>query len=687
MSAQSRAWRALAPVLTACIGGVLSCANLQAAPHPYSPQPLRAAQYTDWQRHAAYVPTRDGTRLAMTWYVPDHALAATGEQTSSRATTTRFPALLWYMPGHRESIDPVTGAVRTGMDAAEIGFFTAHGYIVAVAEMRGSGASFGFRAIDRGPQIGRDGRDLIDWIARQPWSDGRVGMIGVSYQGFSQFATAAEQPRALKAIFPEIAGFDDYTSLYFPGGIPNVALGRVAYAAMGQDDRNEYDPDARPPRWPSAPVIDEDGDGQLADEIPRFATGAHSFLTQDAPTWADGARREGLYFQATRAHGANGILTADRVLRAPFRDSPLDDSGFTYRDLDPGLRADRIAKARIAVYNRGGWFDYHARDTTQWFGTLFGHTPTRLMMAPTAHSGLPARAADNAYLVHFGDNDTTSALMLAEKLRFFDRHVLGLRNGFERDPPVLIYVMGRGWRYEDEWPLRRARQWSLSLDAQHALTEGAEAAGVAAGSAGAAGEDTWRVDVRANSLSQGANRWNYAAASAKTPLSLDAGRAQRLEYTSAPLGQAREITGHPIMHLVLAANVPSVDAYAYLEDVAPDGSSLLVTEGQLRADFHRLRPAQLIAHSDARLRVLPALPYHGFRKEDRDAAPLANGRKLRLDFDLMPTSWVFEAGHRIRLSLAGADDGSFVTAPDADRAVWRVQRGAGESTLELPWVP
>ena len=67
-------------------------------------------------------------------------------------------------------------------------------------------------------------------------------MIGASFQGFSQFATAAERPKALKAIFPEIAGFDDYTSLYYPGGILNVALARVAYAAMGRDDRNEFDP-------------------------------------------------------------------------------------------------------------------------------------------------------------------------------------------------------------------------------------------------------------------------------------------------------------------------------------------------------------------------------------------------------------------------------------------------------------
>jgi uncharacterized protein len=636
----------------------------QAGPHPYVPVPARAAEYSAWQRHSGFVPMADGTGLAITWYLPAKGPAA-----------QRFPVLLWYMPGHRESIDPRTGEIRPGMDVAELEFFTARGYAVAVAEMRGSGASFGFRQIDRGPQIGRDGRDLVNWIAAQAWSDGNVGMIGASFQGFSQFATAAEKPAALKAIFPEIAGFDDYTSLYYPGGILNVAIGRVAYAAMGQDDRNEFDPAGRPPRLPSMPVVDEDGDGEFADEIPQYR-GGRSFV-DDAPTYADGAVRQGLFHRATLEHRANGILTADRIGKAPFRDSLLDASGIRYRDLDPGLRADRIASAGIAVYNRGGWFDYHARDTTQWFGTLAGHTPTRLMMAPTAHASLPRRPEDNAYLVHFGDGQTRNDLVLAEKLRFFDRYVRGVRNGFEREPPVLIYVVGQGWRQEDEWPLRRARRLSLSLDAGGTLVEGRVAAGV----------DGWRVDPLANSLSQGANRWNYGIASAKAPMSLDATRARRLEYTSAALLAPREVTGHPIVNIQLSASAATADVYAYLEDVAPDGSSLLVSEGQLRADFHRLKPAQDIADPAARLRVRPALPYHGFEKADLDPQPLTRGRSVKLRFDLMPVAWVFAAGHRIRLSLAGADDGSFEASAAAANSTWQIHRGPGGSVLELPVIP
>jgi predicted acyl esterase len=85
--------------------------------------------------------------------------------------------------------------------------------------------------------------------------------------------------------------------------------------------------------------------------------------------------------------------------------------------------------------------------------------------------------------------------------------------------------------------------------------------------------------------------------------------------------------------------------------------------------------------------VKPALPYHGYRQSDHDPAPLADGRTVSLEFDLMPVSWVFKAGHRIRLSLAGADEGTFESRLRAgDNVIWRVRTGRGASELVLPWV-
>jgi putative CocE/NonD family hydrolase len=308
-------------------------------------------------------------------------------------------------------------------------------------------------------------------------------------------------------------------------------------------------------------------------------------------------------------------------------------------------------------------------------------------MAPTGHTGLPSAAAiaqgrGNAYLTHSGDTRTSNALVLGEKLRFFDRYVRGLRNGFEAEPPVLIHVMGKGWRREDEWPLRRAQVQRLWFGAEGRLES----------TPGPGGIDTWRVDFLANSLSQGANRWNYGIGGVKAPLSLDDSLHRRLAYTSAPLGEDHEITGHPIVAITLGASASTTDVYAYLEDVAPDGSSMLVSEGQLRANYHRRRSLPDSLPAASRLRAKPVLPWAGYTQADHDAAPFADGRTVRLEFDLTPTAWLFRAGHRIRLSLAGADHDTFEPSAGQQEAgaqgvIWQLHRGEAQSVLLLPRVP
>ncbi|MDQ2641937.1 MAG: CocE/NonD family hydrolase, partial [Pseudomonadota bacterium] len=596
------------------------------------------------------------------------------------AADSRFPVLLWYMPGHRESIDPATGRLTPAWSEEDLAFFTAQGYALAAAEMRGSGASFGTRVLDRGPQIGRDGKALVDWLAAQSWSDGRVGMVGSSYQGFSQYATAAERPAALRAIFPEIAGFDDYTSMFHPGGIQVVALSSFATASIVRDDQNFYEPEAQRPRLPSAPVIDEDGDGELADEIPIDRDGSGSFLDDAEPTYRDGSPRQHIYFEATRAHVANSNLTVEILAAAPWRDSKLAGTAWDYRDMDPGERAQRIAASGIAVYNRGGWYDYHARDTVMWHATLAGHTPTYLMMAPTGHGGFPAGNAEELYRAGpyfrlFDDRTSTHEMLNREKLAFFDRYVRGIDNGFDKRPPIRLYVMNKGWRDEAQWPLAR----------QSLLTYHFAAGGQLSTTPGARGSDRHEVDLAADARSEGASRWNFGVSGAREPLSLD-GAARRLQYSTAPLAADMEVTGHPLVTVTLSSTAANGDLFAYLEDVGPDGRSLLVTEGQLRLNYPGEKPVQeIIAGAAGTVRVRPELPWHGFTRADYVDNPLANGQVRTYHFDLLPTAWVFRAGHRIRLSLAGADAPSFALHPGGgSKPVWTVRRGAGLSRLVLP---
>jgi len=112
--------------------------------------------------------------------------------------------------------------------------------------------------------------------------------------------------------------------------------------------------------------------------------------------------------------------------------------------------------------------------------------------------------------------------------------------------------------------------------------------------------------------------------------------------------------------------------FAYLEDVAPDGRVAYVTEGQLRALHRRL----------SRDRAPLGVPARSFRRED--AQPLPAGEIGEIVFDLLPISWRFERGHRVRLALAGADADHFVASRPSTLRVHRSRRHP--SYLELPMV-
>jgi uncharacterized protein len=140
-----------------------------------------------------YLPLSDGTQLGYTLTLP----SATG----------RFPVVLEY--------DPYSAGVTS--DAS----WNAYGYAMLGVNFRGTGCSQGTFQPLRGDIWGRDGAQVVAWAARQPWSDGKLGMIGFSFTGVSQLATAAFAGPALKAITPENVFPDLYRDIVYPGGIYN----------------------------------------------------------------------------------------------------------------------------------------------------------------------------------------------------------------------------------------------------------------------------------------------------------------------------------------------------------------------------------------------------------------------------------------------------------------------------------
>ncbi len=135
---------------------------------------------------------------------------------------------------------PVTFSALTGWEAPDPASWTAQGFSVVNADSRGCGRSDGTGNL-LSHQEAEDSYDLVQWIAGQPWSDGRVVMLGVSYLAISQYAVAALQPPALRAICPWEGFTDAYRDLTFPGGVRELGFTRLWSRNVRRDTRQSYD--------------------------------------------------------------------------------------------------------------------------------------------------------------------------------------------------------------------------------------------------------------------------------------------------------------------------------------------------------------------------------------------------------------------------------------------------------------
>jgi putative CocE/NonD family hydrolase len=153
--------------------------------------------------------------------------------------------------------------------------------------------------------------------------------------------------------------------------------------------------------------------------------------------------------------------------------------------------------------------------------------------------------------------------------------------------------------------------------------------------------------------------------------------AKLLVYESPALDRNLEVTGHPVMTLYAASSADDGAFFVYLEDVAPDGSVTYVSEGVLRARHRKL------ATTPPPYRQV--VPYRTFLRAD--ARPLRPGQVAELVIDLLPTSYLFRQGHKLRIALAGADADHFAMLPEGEPPTWEVQRNrAHPSHILLPVV-
>jgi putative CocE/NonD family hydrolase len=475
------------------------------------------------------VPLRDGIHLDANVFHPSGG--------------ARYPAILIRTPYGKGADFPPAYAS-----------FIAHGYAVVMQDVRGRYASEG--AFDALNQEGPDGYDTLNWIAAQPWSDGKVGMIGGSYLGIAQWRVALLNNPHLKAIFPVVSGSDDYLDrFYSPGGAMKLGH-RLLWLSQN----------LTPAGLPK----------------PKFG----SYIGHLPLRTSDSA--------------ASGVTLPiyQTILEHPTYDS-------FWKQISVRENIDRV---RIPVFAVGGWYDNYVESDLDAFAAL--HKPGkhdtrhRIMIGPWPHNMSSVFSG-----VAFGDD--SAAPIRAYQIAWFDHWLKGMPDEEAHytpwawhsvraevdEAPVHIFVMGvNRWRDEQEWPLTRTRFTPFYMSSKgHANTLKGDGALV------------WNLDKKAKP-----DQYTYDP---RDPVPTMGGavccdpkifpwgpmdqrpvekRKDVLVYSSDPLKQNLEVTGVVRVVLYASSSARDTDFTAKLIDVLPTGEARNLTDGLLRVRYRNgLEKAEL----------------------------------------------------------------------------------------------
>lgn len=467
-----------------------------------------------------------------------------------------------------------------------------HGYVLVSVDTRGSGASFGTSRGVFAPEEALDSFEIIEWIAKQPWCNGKIGMQGVSYLGGVQLMAASMRPPHLKAIFPIMTPSDVY-GLAYHNGVFFQNLIKRWFAVTRLLDTEIL-----------GPSVDDDVNGSLLKTAVKEHFGNRSVLD---------------IFEAN-----------------PFRDSRDSLTGaMIARDWQPSGCFQKIQEAQIPIYLWGGWFDGFVRDA------FLIHRNTgasnKLVVGAWSHSPRDPEISREMF-----------ELLKVEELRWFDYWLKGIDNGIGSEPPIRYNTMKNGksneWRTTTVWPLPNAKATEFFFKAGPIGSVGSINDGLLDASVPTVNQEQDEYVVNYTATTGTTSRWCNVVGEGFGYPSMTGNDQKGLTYTTRILSGDMEVSGHPVVCLWAASSVDDAEFFVYLEDVQPDGRSSYITEGALKASYRAL--------SQAPYHFLD-LPYHSECKAD--FKPLIPGQPTELIFDLLPTSYIFKAGNRIRLTITCAD--------------------------------
>jgi hypothetical protein len=476
------------------IGSILSLLFALSA----SGQPYRVAIH-----NGVAVAMRDGVKLVADIYQPE----AEG----------KFPVLLERTPYNRAG-----GAGSAAKMAAQ-------GYVAIIQDTRGrfdsQGEFYPFR------YESQDGYDTVEWAAKLPYADGKVGMFGGSYVGATQMLAAISSPPHLVAIQPYVTASEYYDGWTYQSGAlmqwfasswsSGLAVDTLRRKAGGLED---------PKAWVSQLPVD-------------------SYRMLELPTVPALAP----YFRDWVAHERD-----DQYWR-------------------PWKISEHYAEMNIKALHAGGWHDIFLKGTIQNYEGMRRSSPARadqrLTIGPWAHAETSPEGKVGD--VTFGksavlDSDGTI-------LRWYDYALKGARNEYATGAPVRLFIMGENvWRDEQEFPLARTKYTNYYLRKGALATE----------APGAEEPDTYEYDP-ANPVPTIGGRLCCGNQIPPGPADQrpNEGRADVLAFSTTPLAKDLEVTGWIKATIYASTSAGDTDFTALLADVEPSGYARFLTDGIVRARY------------------------------------------------------------------------------------------------------
>ncbi len=483
------------------------------------------------------------------------------------------------------------------IETVEPEVWVADGYAVVRIDQAGTGKSPGVIDVWSPRDTGYY-YDAIEWAASQPWSTGKIGLIGVSYYSATQFAVAARRPPHLAAIIPWEVGPDLYRDLVRNGGI--------------------------------------------------LDNGFMDF-------WFE-------FWVLSNQHGLGS--TPNEELQDMFVDFRELIRSHEFFDDFWAERVDDLSKVEVPMFTAANW----------------------------AGTGLSLRSHFSAFnesssthkwlRVHTGGHIEPfySLEALAEQKRFFDHFLRGVNNGQLDVPPVHLAIRTGSevsWRYENEWPLSRTDWTPMHLDAADAPTlrdSQPDSEGKAQFSA-EPDDAMWAPVTSYNDV-----------------LTTTSGANQNISrsFLSAPIDNDMEVTGPVALSLRVSCSAGDTDLFVVIRDIDPSGNEVVVdgvdnpktpvTFGWLRLSHRELDPERSTVGRPVLRHDAPAV--------------VEPDEIVDVQIEVGPTSWVFQAGHRICIEIGSRDlPGAFpfLHNDKIDRRTGgevTIYTGPGtNSTLLLPVIP